>query len=134
MAFSVPRKQLNHSIERLMTNDEMIAALEATGDFRVLRKVSPRRVITSPDGKAVKKALFVDVETTGLSPEKDEIIELAMVPFTYGAEGRIFEVSEPFQGFQEPSGPITSEITKITGIDQSIMRSSRASSPAPTSS
>jgi DNA polymerase III subunit epsilon len=28
-----------------MTNDEMIAALEATGDYRVLKKVSPRRVI-----------------------------------------------------------------------------------------
>jgi DNA polymerase-3 subunit epsilon len=108
-----------------MTNDEMIAALEATGDFRVLRKVSPRRVITCPDGTAVKRALFVDVETTGLSSEEDEIIELAMVPFTYGIDGRIFEVNEPFQGFQEPIGPITSEITKITGIDQSMVAGHR---------
>jgi len=36
-----------------MTNEEMIAALEATGDFRVLRKVSPRRVINTPDGTPV---------------------------------------------------------------------------------
>ena len=104
-----------------MTNDEMIAALEATGGFRVLRKVSPRRVINAPDGTPVKRALFVDVETTGLSPERDEIIELAMVPFTYGPDGRIFEVGEPFQGFQEPSEPISAEITKITGIDQNMV-------------
>lgn len=101
-----------------MTNDEMIAALEASGDFRVLRKVLPRRLINPPDGAPVKRALFVDVETTGLSPEKDEIIELAMVPFTYGMDGKIFEVEEPFQGLQEPSQPISAEITKITGIDQ----------------
>lgn len=104
-----------------MTNEEMIAALEATGDFRVLRKVSPRRVINTPDGTPVKRALFVDVETTGLAPEKDEIIELAMVPFTYGMDGQIFEVEEPFQGFQEPGQPISAEITKITGIDQSMV-------------
>jgi DNA polymerase-3 subunit epsilon len=101
-----------------MTNDEMITALEETGDFRVLRKIVPRRVFNTPDGTPVKRALFVDVETTGLSPEKDEIIELAMVPFTYGIDGRIFEVEEPFQGFQEPSLPISAEITKLTGIDQ----------------
>jgi DNA polymerase III subunit epsilon len=104
-----------------MTNDEMIAALEATGDYRVLRKVSPRRFINEPDGTPVKRALFVDVETTGLSPERDEIIELAMVPFTYGMDGRIFELEEPFQGFQEPSQPISAEITKITGIDQTMV-------------
>lgn len=104
-----------------MTNEEMIAALEETGGFRVLRKVVPRRVFNVPDGTLVKRALFVDVETTGLSPEKDEIIELAMVPFTYGIDGRIFEVEEPFQGFQEPSLPISAEITKITGINQSMV-------------
>lgn len=104
-----------------MTNDEMIAALKATGEFRVLRRASPRRVINAPDGTQVKRALFVDVETTGLSPEQDEIIELAMVPFTYGTDGRIFEVEEPFQGFQEPSRLISGEITKITGIDQSMV-------------
>jgi hypothetical protein len=48
------------------TSDEMISALEATGNFWMLRKVSPRRVINAPDGTAVKRALFVDVETTGL--------------------------------------------------------------------
>jgi DNA polymerase III subunit epsilon len=103
------------------TNDEIISALEATGNFRVLRKVSPRRFINTPDGAATKRALFVDVETTGLTPERDEIIELAMVPFTYGMDGMIFEVEEPFQGFQDPSQPISPEITKITGIDQSMV-------------
>jgi DNA polymerase-3 subunit epsilon len=108
-----------------MTNEEMISVLEATGVFRVLRKVLPRCIINSPDGTPVKKALFIDVETTGLSFEMDEIIELAMVPFTYGMDGRIFEVQDPFQGFQEPTTPISAEITRITGIDQNMVEGRR---------
>lgn len=104
-----------------MNNEEMAALLVATGDYRVLRKLTPRRLVNEPDDSPAKRALFVDVETTGLSPENDEIIELAMVPFTYSVDGRIFEVQDPFQGLQEPSKPIPPEITRITGIDQSMV-------------
>jgi DNA polymerase-3 subunit epsilon len=60
--------------------------------------------------------MFVDVETTGLDHQSDEIIELAMVPFTYGPDGQVYEVKEPFQRFNQPSKPISAEITKLTGI------------------
>jgi DNA polymerase-3 subunit epsilon len=60
--------------------------------------------------------LFVDVETTGLDPLRHEVIELAMVPFTYSLDGRIFEIREPFQRLREPEQPISDEITALTGI------------------
>jgi DNA polymerase-3 subunit epsilon len=69
-----------------------------------------------PAGTEPKQALFVDVETTGLDHQTDEIIELAMVPFTYGPDGQIHEVKEPFQRFNQPSKPISAEITRLTGI------------------
>jgi hypothetical protein len=47
-------------------------------------------------------ALFVDVETTGLDHQTNEIIELAIVTFTYGPDGHIYEVNEPFQRFHQP--------------------------------
>lgn len=96
--------------------DTMVSALTATGNYRVLRKLAPRRVINEPDGSDMRIGLFIDTETTGLDPDLHEIIELAMVPFTYGAGGQIFEVLEPFQGFNQPSQPIPAEITRITGI------------------
>jgi DNA polymerase-3 subunit epsilon len=40
------------------------------------------------------------VETTGLDLQKDEIIELAMISFTYSLDGRVFEIGETFQRFQ----------------------------------
>jgi DNA polymerase III subunit epsilon len=109
-----------------MTHDKqdletMAASLEATGLYRVLRRLEPRSVVTQPDGSPTRLGLFVDVETTGLDPSKDEIIELAMVPFTYGLDGRIFEIHEPFEGLREPSRPIPAEITALTGISDEMV-------------
>ncbi len=96
--------------------EEAAKKMEASGNYKVLRKLLPRKVINTPDGTPTRNGLFVDVETTGLDYQKDEIIELAMVPFTYSVDGRIFEVGETFNALREPSIPITEEITAITGI------------------
>ena len=99
-----------------LDSEDMAAALEATGQYRVLRKIQQRTTIMSADGAPTKKGLFVDVETTGLDPDRHEIIELAMVPFTYGTSGQIFGVGDPYHGLREPKEPISAEITAITGI------------------
>ena len=59
----------------------MAAALEASGQYRVPRKLGARPPATVPEGENTRIGLFVDVETTGLDTRRDEIIELAMVPF-----------------------------------------------------
>ena len=94
----------------------MAVTLEASGEYKVLRKLRPRGTILPPDGSPTRRGLFVDVETTGLDAARDEIIELAMVPFTYGLDGRIFEIQPPFHGFREPAIAVPAEITALTGI------------------
>lgn len=74
-----------------------------------------------PAGVQTRLGLFVDTETTGLDPSRDEIIELAMVPFTYGMNGEVYSVGEPFQQLRQPSKPIPPEITAITGIDDAMV-------------
>lgn len=94
----------------------MAAALEASGHYRVLRKLQPRIRSHEPEGSRTRLGLFVDVETTGLDPARHEIIELAMVPFSYGLDGRIFDVGEPFHQLRQPADSIPPEITAVTGI------------------
>jgi DNA polymerase III subunit epsilon len=96
--------------------EALAAQLDASGFYRVQRRLLPRTTVTPADGTPTRAGLFIDVETTGLDPQKDEVIELAMVPFTYSFDGRIFEIGEAFQRFNEPSGPISPTITAITGI------------------
>jgi DNA polymerase-3 subunit epsilon len=97
--------------------EAMAAALEASGAYRVLRKLQPRvAAATPPNCPKARTGLFVDVETTGLDPNRCEIIELAMVPFTYGLDGQIFEVGQAFHQLRQPSHPIPPEVTAITGL------------------
>ena len=106
-----------------MTHEDLIETLEATGNYRVLRRLLPRTQYHEPDGSDTKLAILIDLETTGLAPDKDEIIELAMIPFRYSSDGRIFEVYDAFNELQEPSsGSIPEEITRITGITSDMVQ------------
>ncbi|HEY4201531.1 MAG TPA: 3'-5' exonuclease [Devosiaceae bacterium] len=96
--------------------EELAATLEENPDYRVLRRLRPRAPIAGFDARETRIGLLVDVETTGLDPEKDEIIELAMVPFRYALDGTVVEVLEPLDRLREPSMPISPEITALTGI------------------
>jgi len=99
-----------------MNLEDMATTLQSSGDYRVLRRLVPRSAITPPDGSKTCLGVFLDVETTGLDHTKDEVIELAMMPFRYSLDGRIFEVFPAFQQLQQPSKPIPAEIVALTGI------------------
>jgi DNA polymerase-3 subunit epsilon len=97
----------------------MADALQATGEYRVLRKLQLPTRYEYDTSTVLRRAIFLDVETTGLDAARHEIIELAMVPFTYAPDGRVFDVGEAFQGLREPSHPIPPAVTAITGLDDS---------------
>jgi DNA polymerase-3 subunit epsilon len=95
---------------------KMAEMLAQSPDYRVLRKLIPRDEFAISDGQATRTAIVLDVETTGLNTRQDEVIELAMVKFTYLPDDRIAAITEVFSAFNEPSTPIPEEITVLTGI------------------
>jgi Exonuclease len=101
---------------------EVLAArLEANGGYRILRRVTPRTHFHASDGTATRRGIFLDVETTGLDAKTDEIIELAMIPFDYTDDGRIFDVYDSFNALRDPGRPIPAAITSLTRITDAMV-------------
>ncbi|AWO92705.1 MULTISPECIES: 3'-5' exonuclease [Bradyrhizobium] len=94
----------------------MAQALSLSPDYRVLRRLVARPTYVPTIGQEVRTGILLDTETTGLDHAKDEIIELGMVKFDYMQDGRIVGVRDTFSAFNEPSAPISEEVTALTGI------------------
>ncbi|CAN5217155.1 3'-5' exonuclease [soil metagenome] len=107
------------------TLDAMAEALAQSGDYRVLRRLVPRTEFAPTNGGEVRSGILLDVETTGLDPLRDEIIELAMVKFDYLLDGTITRIADMFSAFNEPSRPIPPEVVELTGITDALVAGHR---------
>jgi DNA polymerase-3 subunit epsilon len=103
----------------------MAEALSKSADYRVLRRLVPRTTSTPSVGELTKTGILLDIETTGLDPRKDEVIELGMVKFDYLPDGRVGGVRGVFSSFNEPSVPIPTEVTALTGITDEMVAGRR---------
>ena len=105
--------------------ESLARRLEATGNYKVLRRLVPRSLTPTPAGYTGKIGIILDFETTGLDSVKDEIIEVAMVKFRYSATDEISGVSDIFQSYNEPSVPIPALVTALTGITDDMVAGQR---------
>lgn len=96
--------------------DTIADVLEATGAYRVLRRLGPFDPSTHVPDEPTYLGLIVDTETTGTDFTTDQVIELGLIKFEYGASGRIYRVVDTFNQLHQPHRPITPEITRLTGI------------------
>ena len=107
-----------------MKNDlEAIAKkLEASPDYRVLRRLHPIEITNIEERPDTRVGLYVDVESTGLDMQRDEIIEFGAVPFLFTVDGQIVSGGVPIHQYNEPTIPISAEITTLTGITADMVK------------
>lgn len=106
-------------------NPEQLAQeLDAHDDYRVVRRLPVcKRYAPDPDDPAqLRQGLFLDVETTGLDPAVDAIIQLALVPFTFSVDGHVCSVGDSYEEYDDPGQPIPEQVTKLTGISDDDVR------------
>jgi DNA polymerase-3 subunit epsilon len=96
--------------------DSIASVLESTGDYRVLRRIGPFTPCPDQPNEPTFIGLILDTETTGTDFTHDEVIELGIIKFEYGASGRIYRVLETFNQLHQPKKPIPEAITRLTGI------------------
>lgn len=88
-------------------------------EWRMLRRLHLPDSFNEPEGELTRRAVVIDVETTGLDLETGEVIQLAMLPLDYEVTtGRILAVykERALESLRDPSVPIPGEITLLTGI------------------
>lgn len=110
--------------------EKLAATLEASGDYKILRRLVPRPASTEPAPSADRIGIILDLETTGLDCAKDEVIELGMVRFTYSPTDEVTALTGTFQGFNEPSIRILPEIVELTGITNELVAGQRIDAAA----
>lgn len=101
-------------IEDPMQNSMKV--LESTGQYKVLSRVPEALTITKKASGKQFKAAIIDLETTGLDPRTDEIIEIGTLIVTFTNEDGFIALNYTDNQLQQPRTPISEEITKITGI------------------
>lgn len=99
----------------------------ADDETRVLHRIAPLDQWKAPKGAGPlhMKVAVLDLETTGLDPQYDEIIEIAAAIIQIDVQGRVIAVENMRTGLQQPSRPIEPHIAKITGIDDAVVAGKR---------
>ena len=105
---------------------EAAARIDAHDDYRVLRRIPPSTEwqLVSASGQN-RSGLFVDVETTGLDTETDEIIEVALLPFDYDpSTGDVIAVHEDqaLDELRDPGIPIPPDSSQVHGITDAAVK------------
>lgn len=102
--------------------ENLATILNNSGHYRVTKKYQRPEYYNTGDEDDKMIAVFLDIETTGLSYTQDKLIELGMVKFEYNRHGSIFRLLDDFSGYQDPGILIPKYITELTGINDDMVR------------
>jgi len=92
--------------------------------FRTTTPTSLRFIKMSPPG--AWQAAIIDVETTGLDPRTDEVIELAALLFAFDPRrGTVHGVLDVYSGLREPLRSIPQSAVRVHGITDEVVRGQR---------
>jgi DNA polymerase III subunit epsilon len=106
------------------TLEQMARSLVESGDYRITSRLEQQTEYHPADGIPKLVAAIVDVETTGINPDRDKIIELGICLFEYSRhDGRIYKVLGSWDWFEDSGFLIPAEITSLTGITDEMVTS-----------
>lgn len=102
---------------------DAVTLLDESPDYKVIRRIAPRKAFANNDGQSLLKGVVVDTETTGTNPDQDAIIELGMVSFEFDPQtGLAYNVLDTFDELEDPGYPIPPDSTSVHGITDEMVK------------
>ncbi|MBS0374220.1 MAG: DNA polymerase III subunit epsilon [Proteobacteria bacterium] len=99
-----------------------VALLDAHPDYRVLHRLPVVADFGVASAGATAIAIVLDTETTGVSRDSDQMIEIALLRFEYAvATGDVLRITDVYSGLEDPGRPIPPESTAIHGITDAMV-------------
>ena len=97
-------------------NESALNEILQDPDYMVLKRL-PEKLEKRPYSTFRRfSAMIIDLETMGLNPKTDAIIELGLLKFSFTNEEGIIEVLDSYNGLNDPHVTIPEKVTKLTGI------------------
>lgn len=86
--------------------------------FRVLRELQVTGLVDrlAHRSEGVRVVAIVDTETTGLDPNFDKLVEIAIQRLSVNSLGQIVEVERPRSWREDPAIPMPPRLTLLTGL------------------
>lgn len=100
------------------SGEDLAHRLSSMPGYRVLRKIDANagveRLRATAAGERI--AAVVDIETTGLDPSNDRIIEIAVQRMIFDDGRRIVEIERARSWLEDPQRPLAADISRLTGL------------------
>ena len=109
-----------------MDLEQLATTLAADPNYRVLRRLNPRKELAPAPDRPLARGVVIDTETTGLDPDTCKIIEIGIVTFEYDPmTGQPIRVIDTYGALEDPGHPLSAETTDITGITDAMVSGQR---------
>lgn len=100
------------------TNEVLASILDEDDRYKVLKRLEPP--CPGPDllrDASRKRIVLLDLETTGLDPKHDVIIELAVMQLELNGQNEVIAFDAPRSWLQDPGRELPERIEWLTGLD-----------------
>ena len=115
-------KLLGFSVAAMKSLNAWLARNRTAVDALRGRRATPRvagvpRALPQPSVPRLGTAACIDIETTGFSPQSDQITEVAIALFRFDQDtGRILGIVHLYSSVAEPTVPISPRVSALTAI------------------